>query len=79
MEEYDWYKSERIINIGEFEEISRNVFWLVNSMRQEMERERTDWGAIDDLSKRAHAEALKMKDFEFIIEARRVRMVKDTS
>ena len=77
--QYDYCLSERIVNLQDFEQLARAAFWTVDALRKEMEKESPSSERIEALSRQAHRETLALKDFEFIIEARKVRMVKNQS
>ena len=77
--DYEYYLSERIVNMQEFEGKTAHLYATLGSLCEELEKEKPSTDRVNGLSRMAFLEAHELKDFDIIIEARRVRMVKEES
>ncbi len=69
------YKTERIENLEELEAIHMSLYMSAMRLRALLEEPEPRIPQIEDVAKSMHMDALKARDFEFIITQRTVREV----
>lgn len=69
------YKTERIENLGELEAIHMSLYMSAMRLRSLLEEPAPSIPRIEEIAKSMQMDALKAKDFEFIVAQRTIKEV----